>query len=94
MSYVVEYNPELRKRYPAKKAGFRKPSVKLVFILFFAVVAGYTAIRMELLRYLIPGDSYVTSRAFSEMVEQIGAGEPINACISAFCREIIAGSIA
>ena len=94
MSYVVEYNPELRKRYPTKQFKFPKSGIKIILTLLFAVVAGYAAIHVNLFHYLIPGDSTVTAQAFSAMVEQIGAGEPVSACISDFCKEIIAGSVA
>ncbi len=40
-------------------------------------------------QYLIPGDAAVTTAAAEEFVAQIGAGEPVQAAFSDFCREIM-----
>jgi len=91
MSYYVEYNPELRRRYPQTKN--RSSKVQLVLIgLLFMVVGIYTLMRYNLLQYLIPGDSQVTTAAFSEMVKSVANGKTVSEAVFAFCRDIVIGS--
>ena len=91
MSYYVEYNPELKRRYP--RAGKRSSKAPLVLIgLVFIAVGTYALMRYNLLHYLIPGDSKVTTAAFREMVESVGNGKAVTEAVFAFCRDIIIGS--
>lgn len=91
MSYYVEYNPEVKRRYPCKKTRISKAPL-VIFGLLFATVGVYTMIRYNLLHYLIPGDSKVTTAAFSEMIESVGNGKAVTEAVFAFCRDIIIGS--
>lgn len=92
MSYCIEYNPELKRKYPKTKVRPPVPMKKLiVLILFF--VATYLAIQSRLYRYLLPGDPDVTISAFSAMVERVGDGAPVKDAVMAFCEEIIMNGI-
>ena len=89
MGYHINYNPEMKDRYPTKvdcKKNFliRKIVVSIVVGVFVVgiVVSGA-------LRSLIPGDAAVTVAAFSGMVEDIEAGETVRQAFLSFCKEII-----
>lgn len=88
MSYCVEYNPELRKRYPIRVKRRKKPTVKIV-ILLMVMIGAYISVQCGLARYLIPGNVDVTNAAFSQLVEQVVSGEPISQSILTFCEEIV-----
>lgn len=88
MSYSVEYNPELGRRYPATRKK-RGKSAGPVMILAAIAVAMYTFVQSGLVRYLLPGDPEVTAAAFSMLVERVEAGEPVRESLLHFCEEII-----
>lgn len=88
MSYHVEYNPELGKRYPSVPKQRRKPSVAVILLLA-VVIAAYAFFQNGLIRYLIPGDPEVTTAAFSTLVERIEEGESVRESLAGFCQEII-----
>ena len=89
MSYYIQYDPKLKRRYPSIADKRRRIILSLAF---FAVVAVIGAlIRENIANFLIPGDRSVTVPAFSQMVDQIGAGESVSEAFFAFCRQIISG---
>ena len=90
MSYCVEYNPELSKRYPATEKRNKKP-IKIVLTLLTLAVAVYVLLRSGVGQYLIPEDPGVTSEAFSVLVEHVQSGESIRESLLRFCEEIITG---
>ena len=89
MSYCVEYNPELRKRYPELKKPRMKLPVGALLCSVAAVAAVYMIVTSGVLRYLIPGDPDVTTAALETLVDEIGAGEPVREAFVDFCKEII-----
>ena len=88
MSYCIEYNPELKKRYPTTKKRRGRPQFFVVLLLAISVAA-YIFIRHNIIRYIIPGDAEVTTAAFSTMVEKIGDGDSVGDAFFAFCRDIV-----
>lgn len=88
MSYSIEYNPELKKRYPAIKNYRKKPQLLVLVLLLISVVT-YTFIHFNIIQYIIPGDTEATIAAFSTMVDKIGGGDTVGDAFFAFCRDII-----
>lgn len=91
MSYYVEYNPELNKRYPATEKRSKKPT-KIVLTLLTVVVAIYVLLRSGVGQYLIPKDPGATREAFSVLVEHVQSGDTIRESLLRFCEEIITGA--
>ena len=92
MSYCIEYNPELKRKYPKVKMQRHIPTKKLIYLLIFFVVS-YLFIQSKVYRYLLPGDPDVTISAFSALVERVGEGEPMKDAVYSFCEEIIMNGI-
>lgn len=89
MSYSVEYNPELRKYYPKKREKMPKPPFKLLLIGLVICVGVYVLFSTGFLELFIPGDSQVTVAAFSEMVQNVGAGEQVSDALFGFFRDVV-----
>ena len=85
----IDYNPEMKKRYPSFVKFRRKVRVWPLLITVGVVTICYGIYRRNLLRYLIPGDPAVTTAAFSGMVDNIEAGKTIRQAFLDFCKEII-----
>lgn len=90
MSYYVEYNPELCQRYPLRQSRHRNIMLPIAILLIAAIVM-YVSVQSEIVKYLIPGNPDITTAAFSQLVEQVAAGESIGRSIITFCEEIITG---
>lgn len=87
MSYYIQYDPKLNRRYPSRADKRRR---FLLAMGFFAVLAVIGALfRENIADFLIPGDRAVTVPAFSQMVEDIGAGKSVSESFLAFCKQII-----
>lgn len=89
MSYCVDYNPEMKKRYPAYIKVRRKVPVRALLLAVAVIIVCYGIFYSGLLRLLIPGDPAVTTAAFSGMVEDVVAGESVRQAFLEFCKEII-----
>lgn len=89
MSYRVDYNPQMKNRYPSFIKKRRKVPVRPLLIAITAIAISYSIYRSDLLHYLIPGDTAVTTAAFSEMVDNIEAGKNVRQAFLGFCKEII-----
>ena len=89
MGYRVDYNPEMKGRYPAFVKIRKKKTVRPLLLSVFVIVVCYCLYHFELLRYFIPGDAAVTTAAFSGMVDNIGAGGSVRQAFLDFCKEII-----
>ena len=89
MSYCVDYNPEMKKRYPTYIKVRRKVPVRALLLAVAVIIVCYGIFHSGLLRFLIPGDPAVTTAAFSGMVEDVGAGESVRQAFLNFCKEII-----
>lgn len=91
MSYRVDYNPEMEKRYPTLPKFRKKLPVRPLLLTVVVVAVIYGIFNSGVLRLLIPGDPAVTTAAFSGMVDDIGAGESVREAFLTFCKEIIFG---
>lgn len=89
MSYRVDYNPEMKNRYPSMIKIEKKLPVRPILLSIAAIAFCYGIFCSGVLRFLIPGDPAVTTAAFSEMVDDIGAGESVRQAFLSFCKEII-----
>ena len=89
MSYRVDYNPEMKKRYPAFVKIRKKVPIRPLLIAVAVITICYGIYRSDLLRYFIPGDPAVTTAAFSGMVDNIEAGKTVRQAFLDFCKEII-----
>lgn len=89
MSYKVQYNPELNRKYPAFGLQNQKFKSRIITCFFAVLVGGVILIKSGLAQYFIPGDPEVTTAAFSTLVEQVGNGENVTAAIMDFCSEIL-----
>ena len=90
MSYQIQYDPQLSKKYPIKQKGSPQKTVLRVVVILLAcsVLIGLIG-RGEIPSFLIPGDAIVTRNALQTMSEQLREGESLGECITAFCVEII-----
>ena len=93
MSYTVEYNPELRRSYPIKKQKMHSLPIKPVAITIGVFSAFYTAYRLGILRWIIPGDPAVTTGAFSTMIEDVRSGQGVSEAVFSFCKNVISGGV-
>lgn len=89
MSYRVDYNPEMKNRYPSKIKIRKKLPVRPILLAVVGVTVIWGICSSGILRFLIPGDEAVTTAAFSGMVDEIGAGESVRQAFINFCKEII-----
>lgn len=88
MSYCIEYNPELNRKYPKRKY-IKQFSIKKLLCLTMILVTSYVFLQAKLYRYFIPGDPDVTVPAFSTMVDRVGDGASVRDAFVEFCKEII-----
>lgn len=74
-----------------KRGPLRLQFLTTVFLLLFTLaVRQFWPEGTRMLReFLIPGEPTVTQAAFSEMVTEIQAGEPLGDAVTAFCRQIV-----
>ena len=89
MSYRVDYNPEMKNRYPSIIKIKKKLPLRPILLSVTAIAVCYGIFRSGVLQFLIPGDPAVTTAAFSGMVDDIGAGESVRQAFLSFCKEII-----
>ncbi len=89
MSYRIEYGGGNAVRKPGR--GNRLPVLTAgAFLLFLLLTQAFWPEGSAALRdFLIPGDSEVTTQAFSAMSEDLCEGIPISDALMAFCREIL-----
>ena len=90
MSYSISYNPELSRQYPPIRKCTKKTDIKIVTYTLLAVIVGYILLKCGVAHYLLPGDMKITTAAFSSLVEQVGAGEPIGEAVVAFIQDVVA----
>ena len=89
MSYCVDYNPEMKNRYPSLSGIRKRLPVTPILWSVVGIAVIYGIFRSDVWQYLIPGDPAVTTAAFSSMVDDIGEGESIRQAFLTFCKEII-----
>ena len=92
MSYYVEYNPELRKRYPITEKATNQKLIRRFIYAAVAVVGFYCVVQSGLAKLLLPGDPDATISAFSEMVTDVKSGNGVGDALLAFCKYIISNA--
>ena len=90
MSYSVHYNPELGRRYPSKVKDQRNLTRPIIILMIVAVVV-YASVQSGMVKFLIPGNPEITTAAFSQLIEQVAAGESVGQSIRTFCEDVITG---
>ena len=88
MAYEISYGPVKTKQPKTRK---NTPRSLILFLCTAALIIGLsiTGSGDRILQWLIPGDSNVTSAAFSTMIENLRDGLPLYESVTAFCKEII-----
>ncbi len=90
MSYQIQYDPHLSKKYPRRYRQKRKSRfLRLTVILLILFLAVGIIGREGLPQFLLPGDAAVTSGALDTMIRDLQNGEQFEEAITAFCVEII-----
>lgn len=88
MSYIIQYNPELTRKYPKPKKHMNipiKPIILMVIIAISACIFAYN----RWFQIFLPGNPDVTVSAFSTLVEKVVEGIPVKNAVYEFCEEII-----
>ncbi len=88
MSYYVEYNPELKRKYPSVKKERIKHLRGILTMLMFIALAYFVA-TSDVPRLLIPGDLDITVNAVQTMVEEVSSGVIVRDAFANFCKDII-----
>lgn len=88
MAYKINYdhNEQVDVNVKGKVKG-RNFAVLLIVLLF--VLCFVTPIRRAALDFLIPGDSTVTTRAASDLLNNLKNGQPMKEAFTDFCIEIV-----
>ena len=90
MSYYIEYNPELRAKYPAANAGKRvTPIFKVLICLIVIAMVTFSIFKFNIGYYIIPGNPKITIEAFNSMIHNVQNGSPINDAVFSFCKDIV-----
>ncbi len=94
MSYNITYDPQQKKRYPAKRKPSKGPYRAAVLLLLaaLALLLANPRLSKPLRNFLLPGDPQVTKTAIDSMAEDLRTGESLGDAVTAFCREIIHGT--
>lgn len=86
MAYVIHYGPVKKQRVWRKPKLFRAGAAAVGIV----VVAMIPSVRSWVWDLIVPGDSKVTTQAFSELIHDIQGGETVTAAIEGFCTQILA----
>ena len=90
MSYQIQYDPHLVKKYPRrirKKGKFSLLRIIALLLICFVVIGVIG--RGGVPQFLLPGDAAVTAGALDAMIQDLRNGEQFGEAITAFCMEII-----
>ena len=90
MSYSVQYNPELHKKYPTSKKQRNIP-VKQIVILVVCFTLAYIIAQNKLYKLFLPGNPDVTTSALVNFTQKVGGGESFKEAVYCFCEEVIRG---
>ena len=91
MSYRIVYGPMPPVREARRSGPLRFQVLTALFLLLFVLLVrqAWPEGTQTLRRFLIPGEPTVTEEAFSGMIGEIRAGEPVGDAVTAFCRQIM-----
>ncbi len=90
MGYKIAYDSGMATRTCFEEKRLSFAAMTAAFLLLFGVLTYcfWPAGADKLRKMLIPGDPEVTTKAVSEMVEDLRAGESMDDAVVTFCREI------
>jgi len=90
MSYKIAYAMpgELEKQHYRDQRRKGKPFVFLA-IVFLAITLIFSGGHNSLQRILFPGDHNVSMEAFSQLIENMRAGESAQEAVTSFCQQIL-----
>ena len=86
---MIQYEPELKKRYPERLFSAKNRLFFRIFLLVALVVAVYFMIQENVFQVFIFGEPDVTAAAFDELREQVHAGESIREAVMCFFRSVV-----
>lgn len=90
MGYTIRYGPRSPREIAAGKKTLH-PFWGVLIVAALVLTLRFAAPQAagKLRSILLPGFDDGTAAAFSQMMERIGAGERIDASVTAFCQEVI-----
>ena len=91
LSYFIEYDSDLKTRYPLIVKRNRGKLVRTTLITTILFAAGFVFVKTRAYEWLIPGNPDVTVPAFSGMINDFVSGVPVREAVTNFCREVITG---
>ena len=91
MSYNIQYNSDMNKKYPKNRLRKQLPIKKIVIVSAICVVA-YIFTHNGWYKFLLPGDPDVTASALSSLVDNVSDGVSVKNAVYAFCEDIITAS--
>lgn len=89
MSFYIEYNPELNRKYPNRFPQRKKIKVAKYIVFCILLLGGFCIFKEQILDIIIPGDNVVTTSAISSLVDNIKSGDSVYDSFLTFCEEII-----
>ena len=90
MGYKIQYEiGESEKIYISTRQADRKKRITIVLVCILVLSMLLSPLRNRILRYLIPGDPEVTTRAFSQMLRDLEKGDSLKTAVSVFCETVI-----
>ena len=91
MSYTVEYNPDVRFKYPRVIKNNKTKIATRTLLATVLLAVGFVIIKTKAYEWLIPGDPDVTVPAFSGLISDFTSGMPVKEAVVKFCRGIVTG---
>lgn len=91
MGYAIQYGPKTPYSGKRHRAGISARLVTAAVILAFALCVrfAFPSAVGRVRSVLLPGFGEEAAEALAVMAQQIGAGEPVDSAVSAFCQEIM-----
>ena len=91
MAYSIQYDPELKDKYPNKRKKSTAKEYVLALLLFVAIAFMMitTDIRTLLKGLVLPGDPERTEAALVTFTNNVQKGEGVRESLTAFCMELL-----
>ena len=90
MGYKIQYEIGGSDKicFPSKRADLKKRII-MVLVCVFVLSMLIAPVRIRILQFFIPGDTKVTTSAFSQMISDLKNGDSLKSAVSAFCETVI-----
>ena len=95
MGYKIDYGPWGKTEAAWHRRTHRK-KMRAFLVVLIAAVLTVLLLRADsgkVQQLLIPGNPEITAAAFSQLTEDVKAGEAVGDAFGAFCKQIIANSL-